>query len=181
MACSVPGHVVEVNGLYVVLVVVTAQLKGWVGSRLPDAVGRDVVQGAVERISGADDLIRGNTGEEAGRTLRVRVGAMLEGAIHPGDERDLVAYLVEGRQGRGERKRMFSGRDRFAFKSPDVVLTGEARQRAILLPGKEASTGNPVWKVEKSHPLCWFPRFPLLGPRDAFEPGKAEGRPPGAS
>ena len=83
---TVPGHVVKVNRLDVVLVVITAQFERRVRSCLTDAIGCDMIKGSSQWVSRVFDLVRCNTGQEAGRTLGMRIGAVLECAIHPGDQ-----------------------------------------------------------------------------------------------
>ena len=105
----------------------------------------------------------------------MRVGAVLEDAVHAGDQRDLPPHLVQRSQGRRERQGVAAGRDGLSFETPDVVLSRELRQRPVIFSGEEASTRYAIWQLEKSQPLCRRLCFAAQGAGIAFEPGQAEG------
>ncbi len=178
MTGAVPGHVVEVDGFDVVLVVVAAEFKSGIGSRLSDAVGGNVIQRAGERIGRVLDLERCKAGQETGRALSMRVGPVLKDAIQAGDQRNLVLHLVQRGQRRRERQRMAARRNGLAVETPDVVLAGELWQRPVALAGEEASSSDPVREIKEGETLCRSGDLAaVLGTAmvgEALEPGQAQ-------
>ena len=109
------------------------------------------------------------------------IGAVLEGAVHASDQRDFPTHLVQWCQSRRECQGMPAGRDRLAFKTPDVVLAGEVRQCPFPFAGKEAAARDAVRQVEEGQSLSRYAVLALTGIGKAFKPRKAEGSATGAS
>lgn len=50
MPRSIPGHVIEVDGLNVVFVIIATEFERWVRRRLSDMIGHNMIKGARQRI-----------------------------------------------------------------------------------------------------------------------------------
>ena len=50
MPRSIPGHVIEVDGLNVVFVIIATEFERWVRRRLSNMIGHNMIKGARQRI-----------------------------------------------------------------------------------------------------------------------------------
>ena len=85
---------------------VAAQLKSAEGGGLANLVADQLVEGAVQRPGRRFDGVGRRAAQETAGALGVDIGAVLKGAVQPGDEGDLLLQLLERIQGWSQDERM---------------------------------------------------------------------------
>ena len=65
MPRSIPGHVIEVDGLIVVFVIIATEFERWVRRRLSDMIGHNMIKGVRQRIGRIFDFKGSNAGQKA--------------------------------------------------------------------------------------------------------------------
>ena len=172
MARSVPGDVVEVDGLQIVPVAVAAQFQGAERRPVPDPVRDDVVERAVQRPGGSGDRERCGAAEKTRGALRMHVGADLECPVQTRDQGHLALQAIQRLEGGREIDRM--GADGGLRLDDRAQVPVERRKSGVALAGKETAANHPDRHIEESQAQGRAPLGPGGRRRHALKPGQPE-------
>ena len=90
MPRAIPGNIIEMNRLFIIAMAVATELQSTEWRFFPHMVSNNMIKRPLNGPGGTFDGIRFGATEVTGRALRVHIGALLESAIHPSDQIDLL-------------------------------------------------------------------------------------------